>query len=630
MDTGKRVWNQLRLKTNTPEQTQALVAELIPLVTGRAHALALRHDASRVVQAALQFGSNEQRRAIVQELCCCNSTNNKNIDNKTNNSGSTGGWMELCQSQYAHFVVLKVLTYCHGDPECWRILVQSFRGTMPKLAIHATGSKVIEALFLLLSSQQQPSATTTTTKTSKKTAANNKNTLQLDETAIRETWQLFQELYGPHVVLFADGVDTGVVAAATSESNAPPQQSKRRALSFHLDRLADKRDVILDFVRNLVHKGMGKQLYGFTYFQEYLLEFCQVVTPVEIRSLAATGADSAIHLLSAKAGTRVVALWIAYGTAKERKRILRSCKGYTRSGLLHRQAYLAILRLVQCTDDTVSIHKNLFNELCIRPTTTEPNESDSNESPLLEIALSDTGSKLFLILLIDELTHSDSYKKVLDPYEHSVLFPNPVIVENGQEAPTSRKDASVRRQELLQYLREPLIEMCCQHTATLLRSIPGSTVLKEVYKNLNRPPAVIDAVLGVCEAVLLGKKDNMTEEPDNAKESWLFEDVTGHRALKNLILVDADEKSDDNNDGSTTTLSEQFSDRFSADQFMTIAGSNRGAFVIEALCKSVTGGSKAPALLGKLSVKKLQANKANGKGPTAGWDSLLKRIPLLK
>jgi pumilio homology domain family member 6 len=599
VENGKRLWNQLRLKTNTTAQTNELVLELIPMVTGRAHALSLRHDASRVVQAALQFGSVEQRRSIVQELC---------LPSKSNSNNNSGGWLELCQSQYAHFVVLKVLTYCHSDPECWALILKSFRGHVAKLAVHATASKVMEALFLLLKPNHQP------------TNAKGKNRKDAGAAPTSDGFLLFLELYGPHVTLFGTNFDTATEEQKVNKGN------KRLTLSDHLARMPDKKDIILDFVRNLVNKGMEKQLYGFTYFQELLLEYCQVIPAHEIRAMASTGADMTIHLLSAKAGTHVAALWTAYGTAKERKRILRSLKGYTRSGLLHRQAYLAILRLVQLTDDTVSIHKNLFQELLKPPALevasvktqkngiqAQPASSAATaaESPLLEIALSDTGSKLFLLLLVDETSNSEGYKKLLDPYEHSVLFPNPVVVENGVEIPTSRKDSTIRRQELVQCLREPLIEMCSQHASALLRSIPGSAVLKEVYANLDRPASIVQAVVDVCVAE---SSDVVT---DAADKTTLFEDVIGHRALKNLILVDA--KIDDTG----SSLSRKLVDQLTSKQWMEIAKTNRGAFVVAAVGQIA---ALQPQLRKNLVVTELRKRKAKSSSAAAGWEALLKVV----
>lgn len=46
------------------EERAQLVQELLQLIKGKVLAIAMKHDASRVVQTALQFGNNEVRKHI--------------------------------------------------------------------------------------------------------------------------------------------------------------------------------------------------------------------------------------------------------------------------------------------------------------------------------------------------------------------------------------------------------------------------------------------------------------------------------------------------------------------------------------------------------------------------------------
>ena len=596
---GKRIWNQLRLKTNTAAQTRALVDELMPLIAGKAHEIALQHDASRVVQAAVQFGSAAERRQILRELCAGPAVSGGSTT--SNNSSSNNSMVELCKSQYAHFVVLKVIKYCHTDDEAVKRLTTALQGHMAKLATHATASRVVEALFQTLSPSQMA--------------------------------RLKQEFYGPHFALFAADVDNNTNATTSTNKN----NNKLPTLTSNLKAAPERKDVTLQFVRQLVHKGLEKQLYGFSYFQDLLLEYLETCSTAEVRAVASTAADHAIHLLSTRSGTAAVARLTAYGTAKDRKRVLKSLKGYGRSGLLHRDAYLAVLRLVQLTDDTVSIHKNLLNELlstgpAAATTTTKKGESEEEEqqdSPLLEIALSETGSKLFLMLLVDQQNDTKTWNKLFDPYEHSVLFPNPVVSEDGKTAavPTSKKDATVRRQELLQHLREPLHQLCRQHADVLLRSIPGSAVLKHVYAEAGRSAAVndvglVEAILDVCEADLVRMSSSVDDDDgDKSQTAPIFEDITGHRALKNLILLDAAALGSGDDDQGECFAS-QFLSRLES-RLMTVADSNRGAFVVASLCQVPGLRERVAKAIEKSQIKKRSQKK---EGPTAGFAALLKEL----
>jgi pumilio family protein 6 len=535
---AKGIWNLLRLKTNTKKQNRDLMDDLMPMITGKANQIALQHDASRVVQAAIQFGTPEERKLILTELC-------KDV----------GNLVELSKSQYAHFCVLKAVKYCHTDPACVKLFCKAFKGHMAKMATHAVASRVVESLFTNIPAKQ--------------------------------TVILKQEFYGPHFSLFAADVTAEDASVPTLESN--------------LKSAPTKKEVTLDFVRHLVNKGIEKNLFGLTYFQKLFAEYCSAASPVEVRALAATAADHAIHLLSTRAGTEVVAALTAYGTAKDRKRILKSLKGYARSGLLHHDAYLAIIRLVQLTDDTVSVQKNLLNELL----TAASDDKKKDESPLLEIALSDTGAKLLFMLLIAD---KETRYKCFDPYEHSVLFPNPTIMEDGQEVPTSRKDHELRRKELIKFLREPLIELCSKHTDQLLRSQSGSVLIREVY-HAYHSESLVSAMVDISQSAL---------ENDGAKDSKvlsLFEDPNGHLAVKNLLLADASVDE--------APLATAFYSSLKG-RLMNVAKSNRGAFVVAALFKIP---SLRDVVIAELKAqKKTLKNLADGKGSTAGFKALIKEI----
>lgn len=275
--------------------------------------------------------------------------------------------------------------------------LQSFKGEMPKLAVHGVAAKVVEFLFLNLPP--------------------------------RATAPLRQEFYGPHFSLFAQEMPGGSTTATlkTNLEIATTETQKEGALKF---------------VKDILNKGMTKSFYGYTYFQHLFAEYIDVAEPSEIRAMASNIADHALHLLSTRAGTKVVAACASYGTPKDRKRICKSLKGYATSSLLHRDAYLALLRLIQVTDDTVSIHKGVLNEILTSPVSKDQpmEDGDKTDNALLNLALSDTGSKLFLMLLVKDF---EARMKYFDPYERSILSPVAMIRENGEDVPTSKKDTEI-------------------------------------------------------------------------------------------------------------------------------------------------------------------------------------------
>jgi hypothetical protein len=104
---AKVLWNKLRLKTNTTEETKELMERVMTLVRGKVNEISLQHDASRVVQAAVQFGSAEQRKEILLEIC-----------------EEPGALIELSKIRYAHFLSLKLIKCCARDNSCVKLIVK--------------------------------------------------------------------------------------------------------------------------------------------------------------------------------------------------------------------------------------------------------------------------------------------------------------------------------------------------------------------------------------------------------------------------------------------------------------------------------------------------------------------------
>lgn len=517
---------------------------------GKFMEVAMQHDASRCVQGVLQFGTEEQKRDVVVELCEAGSS--KDDKEKKNQNINLA---ELCKIQYAHFVVLKMIKYCARDETCVKLIVKSLKKQMTKLAVHSVGSRVVELLFASFP---------------------NKSTVPLK-----------LELYGPQYALFASVVP-------------PPKDSKSATptlptLAAFIKDNPDKLESTLTHLQTLLQKGLDKSLTGFAYFHSLLLDYTTIASPNDIRSfLAQALAEHALHLLSTRAGTKVVCDCIAYGTVKDRKKMIKCLKGYARSSLLHRDAYLAILRMCDVMDDTVLVNKMLLAELHKNPNEKAGEDGDDEEdkpSPILDLILSDTASKLFLLLLVpkdaEQSTSNTSddaksannaprWQKYLDPYELEVLHRNPTIIEDGESAPTSKKEDETRMQELAVYMKELLVEVCVKHTEELMKSKPGSRVLMEVCESF-APEELFGAIVEACAE----------------GEVALWEDPVGHLALKQIFLLESKKESDDDE----PSLARLFYSKFDK-QLGDIASSNRGAFVLSALIKTSVKEDAKKALSG--------------------------------
>lgn len=443
------------------------------------------------------------------------------------------------------------------------------KGHICKLAVHAVGARVVELLF----------ATFPTKSTTK----------------------LKLEVYGPRFTLFND---------SGSMSNSSSHPTLRTILK---DQPSGK-DVALQSLLSIINKGIEKGLFSFAYFQELLCEYVTAAPSNEVRSIASSLVDHSIHLLSTKAGSRVVAECATYGTPKDRKRIMKSLKGYTRSSLLHNDAYIAILRLLDVTDDTVTSQKSILAELQILPKETKqtvgPPESDDeddddneNKSPILDLALSETGSKLFLLLLAKD---EDSRKKYFDPAEMEILRANPTVLEKGEEIPTSKKNAKTRRTELLQYMKKLLVDLCDMHPSELLQSRCGSKVLKEVHINFTSEK-LSQAITNACDS------DNKSDD-----KLSMFEHPIGHLSIKSIISSEKELTSNEK-----ILLSSALFKKFSGELLNKVASSNRGAFILASMIEVE---KKAKEEIETKDILKIIKSCKKEKKPTAGYEALLKVV----
>lgn len=541
---SKEIWNRLRLKTNTREETSAMTNELMDILRGKFSEVAMQHDASRIVQAVIQYGTAQQRLEVVKEI-------------------SDGGNMsELCKIQYAHFAVLKIIKYCFKQKDCVQIVVKALKGKISKLAVHAVGARVVELLF----STFPPKSI---------------SLLKL-------------ELYGPQFALFASGDLSNVTSNQPTLENIIEQQPT-------------KREVALEHILGILSKGMDKDLFGFAYFQHLFSEYVTVASPNEVRAIAPSVVDHSIQMISTRQGSRVVAECVTYGTPKDRKRIMKSLKGYTRSSLLHRDAYLPLLRLVDVTDDTVAVNKSILAELQTNPDS-ENKKDGAAASPILDLAKSDTGSKLFLLLL----SHTEEIRRrYFDPYELGVLRSGASVTEGGEEVPISKKNPDTRRTELLQYIKSLLIELCSAHAGDMLRSAPGSRILREVLAAFPSQQ-LADTIAEACAVSTEG----------GTKDLSMFEDPMGHLAIKHMLLDEAEPSGDGDEDDERISLASSLLSHFGG-KLPEIAASNRGCFVLVAMLK--VNGVKSDALE-ELKKNESKIKKPAGKKMKAGQVALLKAL----
>eukprot|EP01041_Mallomonas_annulata_P002566 gene2567-5009_t len=366
--------------------------------------------------------------------------------------------IDICKTPYGHFAVLKAISYCTESHE-QKKLVTALSNRFVSLAGHSIGARTVESILTLLPPKL--------------------------------TKPLRAEFYGKKFTLLLDEIP--------------------KDLSTLLEKMPSKRSSILDHMRDIVQRFVQKGLLDFRYVHQVLWEYTKEIIDDTPRMTDLTNQllDATPRLMSTKPGVRTCCHMITFIGAKERKRIMKSLKGRVLESLLHESGHLAIMRLVDVTDDTVQIQKSILEEILIinkKEEYTADGKLIQKQSPLLAIATNVFGSKFLLRLLSPSKRH-------LEPDEDSLF---------GLEVTSSKKSHAMRRSEHLAYLRMSLLSLCVKHTETLLRSRCGGKVLEEVVR-IFHPVKVIQAIANVFAGIECETVDD-EEEYDETRENMEYDE----------------------------------------------------------------------------------------------------------
>lgn len=332
-----------------------------------------------------------------------------------------GNYKELAQSRYAKFLIGKLIV--HGDAEIRDLIIPEFYGHVKRLIRHPEGSWILDDIYRTVATKAQKD-------------------------------RLLREWYGPEFVIFQDDKETSADLAKILEAHP------------------EKRSPIMHFLHELINQLVQKKTTGFTMLHDAMLQYFLCTKPgsneanefIELLKGDEEG-DLVKNLAFTQSGSRLMCLTLAYSSAKDRKLLLRFYRDTvkTMAGDLH--GHLVLLAAYEVIDDTKLSSKSIFSELL--------NQSDAAEARNEE-----------LILQVNDLTArvpvlypfaGDRVKWLLPETDQAVLNE---VREIRKE--TSKKDAAVRRQELVKAASPTLLELIAARADTLLATSFGCQFIAEV------------------------------------------------------------------------------------------------------------------------------------------------------
>jgi len=133
---AKLLWVKIKEIKLSKEERAVLVQELSNKLKGHILEIVLKHEASRIVQSLLKYGSEEQKLNIFSEL--------------------KGHEIVISKNQYGRFLILKLLKY--GNEEQRSNIIKSFYGKYVQLVSHKESSSVVEYIFAEIATPIQKTA----------------------------------------------------------------------------------------------------------------------------------------------------------------------------------------------------------------------------------------------------------------------------------------------------------------------------------------------------------------------------------------------------------------------------------------------------------------------------------------
>mgnify|MGYP003624091052 CR=1 FL=1 len=295
----------------------------------------------------------------------------------------------------------------HSDPEIRDLIIQEFYGYVKRFINHPEAAWILDDIYRAVATPEQKA-------------------------------RLLREWYGAEFSI------KGLEAQGTDSSE----------LSVILKESPEKRKPIMGYLENQINSLIQKKLTGFTMLHDAMLQYflvCEPGTeqandflehlkpdPTIKEGEEADNVDLLKNLAFTKSGSRLMSLCFAYGTAKDRKLFLRPYKDSIELMAFDVNAHHVLLAALAVTDDTKLSSKSIYGELLP--------SNDALPEKVLNLV---NDARARTVLLFPFATDA---KWLLGDNTRERLNELYTIRQT-----TSKKDPSVRMQEVAKYIEPQLL-----------------------------------------------------------------------------------------------------------------------------------------------------------------------------
>ncbi|KAF8519730.1 armadillo-type protein [Hysterangium stoloniferum] len=574
LSEAKRIWAEARQKDMERRkqgtgagvkrsadrgERRARVTELMDLVRGKVADLVLKHDASRIIQTIVKYGLPAERLEVAKEL--------------------EGNCLTLVQGKYSK---VRTMTIIHPHPPSRSIIILELAPSVPRLLHHAYATSVLADAYEIHCTGS-------------------------------ERAQLLRAFWGREAALFGDGIGVGVGGKnkkrnkdgggglkAVLEASDDIERRKRTLTSVKENLLGIFNNPSPIAARHAItHRALWEYLeaLGSTdLFPED--KFSEQDRERGWRDIFDSCQEQLAEMIHTRDGSRSVREFLARGTAKDRKQIVKVLKPHIARIAQSDEAQLVLFTALDVIDDTKLTAKQLIAELLPSPPTS------TTPSTLLTSA---AGRRTLLYTIIPR----------------SLRHFTPAIVHalaetDALRAKTSKKDEAVRRDEVRAAASPGLLALVEERGVEMSRDPKGSLVVAEIilFTEGDNSPAL--KTLSTPLSLPYPSPSPSTPHPiDIPHTSRLYKTLLqgGHYNMSSKSI----EPSSHYDPGAFATMFVSTVGREGALEMAT----GGGAFVLAELCERLKGGDgdeavhalrgKVKEWFGESEMRRVEASEAKGK-----------------
>lgn len=377
-------------------------------------------------------------RAVQTAIKYANPTQRKQIAKELQ-----GTYAQLAESRYAKFLIGKLLV--QNDAEIRDIIVPELYGKVRKLINHPEGSWILDDIYRGVATKEQKA-------------------------------HLLREWYGPEFALFKP--ENGAEVTADLNKILTEEPSKRATVMRYL----------FDMTNNLIQKKMT----GFTMLHDAMLQYFLSLKPEseELKEFVETvkedeNGDLLKNLAFTKSGARLVCLLLAHGGAKDRKQIIKTYKDTFQLMCGDPNAHMIIVTAYDVIDDTVLTSKTIFPEILGK-------DEEKGIENIVFLA-NDLNARITVCYLFEGQSRS------LFPASHAYDLELLSEIHEIRKR-TSKKDADIRRKELVAAISAPLLAAIAASPADLVATSFGCQFVTDVLlTTTGDKTAALEAVASTAE-----------------------------------------------------------------------------------------------------------------------------------